>query len=184
MIPMLMAGRFARPRAKTARRSKVWVGAQSATATGLGPSSAVVFTVIAEADLETQGKPTIARVRGTWNAWYDRAAAPATGAMIVGAGITLVSTKSVTAGIASLPQPLTNIEWPWLWWDTTIVGLDFGDATGFQLLENSVRVVDSKAMRKVPPGNTLVLIVETSPALLGAPDTRFGFSIRILLMPS
>jgi len=183
MIPMLVGARFVR-RKTTARRSKVWLGAQSSTALGLSPSTAAVFTIVDETQVETQGKPTIARVRGTWNAWHDRTAAPATSAMVVAAGITVVSTKSLTIGVTALPTPLANIEWPWLWWDSTVVGIDVGDATGFEQLTTFNRSIDSKAMRKVPPASTVVLIVEAGAAMLGAPDARLVFAIRMLLMPS
>jgi len=36
----------------------------------------------------------------------------------------------------------------------------------------------------VPPASTIVLIVEAGAALLGAPDARLAFVIRMLLMPS
>jgi len=183
MIPMLVGARFVRRKA-TARRSKVWLGSQSTTALGLAPSTAAVFTIVDETQVETQGKPTIARVRGTWNVWHDRAAASATSAMSVAAGITVVSTKSLAIGVTALPTPITNIEWPWLWWDSAVVGIDVGDATGFERIERNNRLIDSKAMRKVPPASTIVLIVEAGAALLGAPDARLAFVIRMLLMPS
>jgi len=145
-----------------------------------------VFTLVTEADLEGQGKPTVARIRGTWNASPDIAQAPLQNVMQVFAGITLVSTKSFTAGIASLPTPRANIEWPWMWWDVVTIGMTVSaalDPTPIDITGNN-RVVDSKAMRKAAPGHTMVLLVESSPALTGAPDALVSFATRILLMPS
>ena len=182
MIPMLVGSRFIW-RKTAARRSKVWVGAQG-TIAALGPSSASAFTIIDETSLETQGKPTIARCRGMWNAWHDTSAAAATSSMVVAAGIAVVSTKAITAGVTAIPNPLTNIEWPWLWWDSALVGNEVITAVGVQSIGNTNRVIDSKAMRKIPPASTLILVLESGPALEGAPDANVAFALRMLLMPS
>ncbi len=186
MIPMLMAGRFAR-RARTGpRRSKVWVGAISSAATAIAPGATGLFGLITEASLEAQGKPTIARIRGTYNVYYDSAATSSgvTGAMIVTCGICLVSTKAFAAGIASVPLPITNVEFPWIWWDSVMVGQDVRSAVGFTEIGQTNRPIDSKAMRKVPPAHTLIFVFEATGGLQGAPDARLMFDTRILLLPS
>ena len=182
MIPMLVGSRFRR-QTKIARRLKVWVGSQSSRFQ-MANSVIAVQTIIDEASLEIQGKPTVARIRGTWNAWHDHSAAAATSSMMVACGITLVSTKSATVGSTALSSPLTNIEWPWLWWDATVVGTEVVTAVGVESATCSNRMIDSKAMRKVPPAHTMVFVIETGPALEGAPDANIAFALRILLMPS
>ena len=186
MIPMLVGSRFRRAPAKTAKRSKVWVGSVSASAEALPPSNARVFTLINEANLETQGKPTIARIRGTWNAYPDIGSAPAASSMFCFVGITLVSTRALTQGINSVPLPSDNIEWPWMFWDVATVGVEVAaTATGAPVdITRNNRVLDTKAMRKCPPAHTLILVVQTSVALDGAPDSLFTFATRILLMLS
>jgi len=184
MIPMLVGARFVRRRPGP-RRAKVWVSADSTALIALPPSTVAVQTLTTEAVLESQGKPTIARIRGTWVATHDHSAASATSSLYVAMGITVVSTKSVTAGVASLPTPITNSEWPWMFWDMYKVGTETVTAVGFQQtnsLDN--RTVDCKAMRKVPPASTLVAVFETGPALEGAPDVNATLAVRILLLPS
>jgi len=65
--------RAGRPFVQAPRRSRVWVGASLPLAQTAGGSS--VFSIlIAEAELETQGKPTVARIRGQLHAQMDRSA--------------------------------------------------------------------------------------------------------------
>ena len=184
MIPMLVGSRFVRQRSKAPRRAKVWVGAFSSTWVAHPPSTSTVVTLITEGDIESQGKPTLARVRGTWAAMHDISAAGVTSAMVVAAGITVVSTKAVTAGITAVPTPLTNIEWPWLWWDSVVAGVEIDGAGVAEHVEQGNRIVDSKAMRKLPPASALIMVFETGPALEGAPDVNVALALRLLLMPS
>ena len=183
MIPMLVGSRFRRTRVATPRRSKVWVGARFSTALNLAPGATSFATLIDESLIETQGKPTLARCRGSWIAMNDASAAAATGLMTVAAGITVVSTKAAQAGIASLPLPLSNIEYPWLWWDATYVGIE-RETAGVQSAGQHVRMIDSKAMRKLPPASTLIIVFEASAVLHGNPDGVISFDLRMLLMPS
>ncbi len=183
MIPMFVGSRFRRPVRTAAKRSKVWFGFVGSTI-DLPPSNVSFETVITEANLETQGKPTIARVRGSWVAHQDVGAAGSTSGMWVTAGLTIVSTKAVAAGISSLPTPSTNVEWPWLWWDTVYCGIELVTGVGFQMLSPFNRVVDSKAMRKVPPASTVVMVYEAVAAGEGAPDCSVSASLRLLLLPS
>ena len=184
MIPMLMAGRFARTRTRTARRSKVWSGASSPANISLAPSEIAANTIFPEASVENLGKPTLARVRGTWSASPDTSLATATSYMYVHGGITFVSAKALAIGVTALPGPLTNPEWPWIWWDSVLVGTEVRTAVGFIDTGLNTRAVDSKAMRKIPPGSALVAVWEAGPALEGAPDTIVNFSFRMLFLPS
>ena len=105
--------------------------------------------------------------------------------MVVAAGITTVSAAAATAGILSLPLPINDIEWPWLWWDSAFVGNENYAASNTTLdLSAANRVIDSKAMRKVPPSHVCVLVFQAGVALKGAPDANVSFIVRILLMPS
>ena len=184
MIPMLVGARFRRPAVKAGpKRAKVWLGSGSAASTAFAPSTVSVVTLIGEAAIEAQGKPTLARVRGTWIARNDQSASGTAAFMSIACGITVVSTKAVAVGTTAVPTPLTNVEWPWLWWDTQFVGnepMASGDITSY----GGNRMIDSKAMRKLPPASALVMVVETSAALEGAPDLNFDFELRMLLMPS
>ena len=184
MIPMLVGSRFRRARVARPRRSKVWVGATNTSVIAMPPSSTSFATILTETTIETQGKPTLARVRGTWVAQVDRSLNSGTSMMRLAAGITVVSTKSAAIGITALPLPLSQIEWPWLWWDATFVGQEVFTAVGTQEMGELIRPVDSKAMRKLPPASTMVIVFEAGAVMEGAPDAVVAYSLRMLLMPS
>ena len=71
-------------------------------------------------------------------------------------GLGLFSTDAVVAGAGSLPDPAAEPEFPWLWFGSSIMvspNADHAAAMAQQLL-----VVDSKAMRKFKPGETLAWV--------------------------
>ena len=181
MIPMLAVSRFSRGGARAPRRSKVWLGAQI-QGFSLAAAGTSVSTLILEGVLENQGKPTIARVRGSWIAFVDESASTEPTFGFVTAGIAVVSTKSVTAGVASLPLPATNVEFPWIWWDTIQVGSENSDTT--HIGWNQEHIIDGKAMRKIPPASTLVAVFEASPSFAGTLAVDGAMHVRMLLMPS
>jgi len=182
MIPMLMAGRFRGRRTvpRGPRRSKVWSGASTALQ-NLAPATASTIAIFTEGQIENLGKPTLARVRGTWLAYEDVSVGIEPALMEVALGITVVSTKAFTIGVTALPTPITNPEWPWLYWDSMYIGSENVDSVPFPAIN---RVVDSKAMRKLPPGSTLIAVFEAGAALEGTPEANALFSIRMLFMPS
>ncbi len=81
---------------------------------------------------------------------------------IVGAmGMALVSTEAFNAGVASIPEPFSDADWGgWLVWRSFSYTFEFADATGVNFVNWSFEV-DSKAMRKVSPNETLVIIAES-----------------------
>jgi len=81
----------------------------------------------------------------------------------VGFGIIVVQESAATAGGVSVPGPLTDPDANWLWHE--YVGLDAvvltaGDANARSVIHR-VRI-DSKAMRKVPLDQSLILVSEAS----------------------
>jgi len=77
------------------------------------------------------------------------------------AGICVVSLDSFTAGVASLPNPFTDIEWPgWMWHGngairTAVAGLAVGDPTHNPMLVP----IESKSMRKFRLNEVIALVV-------------------------
>ena len=181
MIPMLVGSRFRRASVRTPKRSKVWVGSTSGAEVSLAAAGTAFQTMVDEASMETQGKPTIARVRGTWHVADDPSQSTGPALVAVAMGITVVSTKSVAAGIGSLPTPLTNIEWPWLAWDAVIAGTEESAAVPYPAI---LRDIDSKAMRKVPPASTMIIVFEAGAELAATSHVNIAFAVRILLLPS
>jgi len=171
-----------RPFVQAPRRSRVWVGASLPLAQTAGGSS--VFSIlIGETELESQGKPTVARLRGQLHAQMDRSAEVSEDKALITFGIGLMQARAIAAGIASLPLPATNVEWPWMWVGTATL------ATPTTLTEDegSMRfervIIDGKAMRKAGPGMALVLVTEVT-SITGTPDVECWGFLRILLMPS
>ncbi len=93
-------------------------------------------------------------IKGTPDAIADDA--------VVGLGMIVVSDASAAVGGVSVPGPIADLGAPWVWHrfvslaagSTGLLGDDLGSV---------VRVmVDSKAMRKLGPAESLILVGETS----------------------
>ena len=81
---------------------------------------------------------------------------------IVGAyGMGVVSTEAFIAGVASIPEPFTDADWGgWFVWRS--FGHRFESVTNVSTLLGSWSFeVDSKAMRKVRPNETIVEVCES-----------------------
>ena len=74
-------------------------------------------------------------------------------------GLALLSTDAVTLGATAVPDPSAEPEYPWIWYGQasmfamTTLALG-GNATAF----SELLTIDSKAMRKVKPGETLTIV--------------------------
>ncbi len=96
-------------------------------------------------------------------------------------GLGVVSTDAAVLGATAMPDPLAENDYPWLWWGNYT--LRSTAAAAFNQLGTSVLrlEVDSKAMRKVKPKQSLVWVMEASGAF-GAPATTVDISeTRVLL---
>ena len=109
---------------------------------------------------------TILRIRGEVVINMDGAADNASNQVTVGLGI--ISSDAFAAGAGSVPEPATESEYPWMYWYSTPLRVaDFSAIAteASQIAAASRLVVDSKAMRKVKPGESLVWVIETSAAI-------------------
>ncbi len=99
--------------------------------------------------------------------------------LAVGLGIT--STDAFNAGAGSMPDPASDVDYPWLFWDE--VHLNATAAADDQAFGGIVReiMVDSKAMRKVKPGEALSWVVQYAD-IVGTPvmDVMIG-QTRVLI---
>ena len=90
----------------------------------------------------------------------------ATDTAVMGLGIGVITTNSRIVGGTSVPGPITDIGWDgWLY--HRFVGFEANPATSASnvaILLNRVVDIDSKAMRKLPEGSSVVLIAEVSTA--------------------
>jgi len=91
----------------------------------------------------------------------------------IAVGLCVASTDAVAAGAGSLPDAFADIGYPWLWW--TAFHLRSELAAGVNDLGSSVYrsgPIDSKAMRRVSIGQSLIWVAEIISAA-GAPVTLF-----------
>ena len=77
--------------------------------------------------------------------------------MDVGLGLAIVSTDAATLGATAVPDPLEEPEFPWLYWvDQHLECINTGSTYD---PGSSLRwEVDTKAMRKVKPSETLIWV--------------------------
>ncbi len=129
---------------------------------GINLDSAAAAT-LAGGSLAFAAPATILRVRGMVMVNQDGATDGATQFVTMGLGI--VSTDAVAAGAASLPDPGDEPEYPWLYWlsvplrSAIISGSTVGDIASSARIE-----LDTKAMRRVKPGQSLVMVYQTTTA--------------------
>jgi len=110
---------------------------------GTGPSKAV----------------TIVRTRGILDAFLTQGTASGDG-FFGAVGIGIVATPAFTAGITALPTPITELTWDgWLY--HSFISCHLGENVGGNNSAEHQRIeVDSKAMRKLEPGQTVFAAVE------------------------
>ncbi len=114
---------------------------------------------------------TVRRIRGLLTVGSDQVVATE---LQVGAfGIGIFSVTALNAGIASLPDPVTDVESD-IWMAYIHIGqqMRFADATGMRPHWTTHYELDTKAMRKVPAGYGIGYIVANSHA-------THGFSVTL-----
>jgi len=141
---------------------------------GPGTGSPVTISVtgsflMGAALVPTAGELTVMRTRGLFDIFLQTIPA-ADGDGFAGAvGIGKTTLKAFTAGIASMPVPLGDMEWDgWMW--HSFFSVHMGETAGVSGgVEMSQRIeVDSKAMRKFDDQEVLyaaVEVVETGSAV-------------------
>ena len=153
---------------RSQRRPTNWSGSVAAAATVLTPLSKVLALTLVP---EGFGGETVIRIRGTLLVSGDATDA---GFVYNGAiGAIIVTETAVTAGIASLPDPVSDADDDGWMFYRSFAGIPSGDgaagALGAQLLE-----LDVKAERRMPDGHRLVFVVANA-------STAIGFKFVLLL---
>ena len=180
---------FPRGRIRSQRRKTSW-GVGAATGTGGTPegdissSTAVLATLGAAFTLDGI---TVVRIRGELTAWLKSAAASAEG-FACAFGIGLARLPAFTAGVASVPTPLTDDDDEfWLYHrffglhaPDIIAGSASTDGDAQAATISCIRLeVDSKAMRKVDINDVLYGCIETTEG--GTAVMNWTFDSRILV---
>ena len=157
------------PRSRN-RPTRNWIGGPFALTSLTATQSILAQITVGEAE-------TIVRIRG----FYLIKAIPdaATDDEVVGLGLIVVSDQAAAAGGTSVPGPIATIGVQWLWHN--YVPLNAGQAalSGADLGSMVRGVIDSKAMRKMGPNDSLVLIGELSTGLYSAVEVNGGFRVLI-----
>ncbi len=158
-------------RASIARRVTQWVGSADTGFTTIGAGASVLMQSIA-----TLGNTTVVRVRGIMSVTPGSVASDQN---LVGAmGIGIVSDQAFAAGAASIPGPWTDPDWGgWLVWLPWSFAWEFGTAVGVQF-RGVESIIDSKAMRKIAPNETLVVMGESQSAA-AAVATSFRLLVKL-----
>ena len=166
-----------RPRTQS-RRQTAWGAGPNAESQSLSATQSLIWTNGSVLALEQE--VTIVRVRGYCNIILEATAAIGDG--FSGAiGIGLVSSAAFAAGVASVPTPITEVDWSgWLYhkfFDLRSITATIADGV------NSVACVqqfdiDSKAMRKQGSSMTLMGVVEVSES--GTATAELNADTRIL----
>jgi len=169
-----MARRSFQPR--TPEREKEWVNIPGSTLQ-LTANGTSVFA----SGLNLAASSTLVRCRGEMIINRDTGTIVAGDECRIALGLGIVSTDAFAAGAGSLPDPEDQPEYPWLWWQS--IPFFFQNATAGEFLgpEGSVRrVIDTKAMRKVKSGQSLVMIAQYVD-VTGAPPMNLSMGqVRVL----
>jgi len=121
-----------------AANTKVLVGSLNAAALALRP-----FTIVRT------------HLTQLWVSDQTAAAEVALGAM----GFIVATEQAIAAGVASLPDPITEADSPWFLWQGMQSFFQFVTAAGFETQAGREYQTDSKAMRKVGTNEDIAMVV-------------------------
>ena len=123
---------------------------------------------------------TILRVRGHVQAFFDNTK-QAGDTIDLTFGLAVLNSDAFSAGAASLPDPAGDVSFPWMWWGSMSLRGDVAASEEAWGLTAQRLEVDTKAMRRVTPADTLLMIVQST-AVAGAPATLVQFgALRVLI---
>ena len=144
------------PVGRAVRRKVLWFGTAEAavdwTAVAGSAKLLVLTTNIAD-------PVTIVRNRGLLGVRSDQSVA--TEDQIGAWGMAVVTADAANAGAASLPGPMTDSSFPWLMFEPFAQSFVFKSGIGVYPSFGDMRLVDSRAMRKITEGQSLVLMYES-----------------------
>jgi len=156
-------------RGRTQRRPVGWSGSVAVALTLVPAATKVLLLTLAP----TAGRgETVRRIRGTV---YTKAGEAASYHGAIGAFV--ANSRAVTAGVASLLDPVTDVgDDAWFWYQSFHGG---GTATPGSAGDQGGQVweIDSKAMRRVDDGFEIVFVVANATA---ATDFSVALSLRAL----
>ncbi len=128
-------------------------------------ADAAAIGIIGASSLAFAEPVTVLRIRGGGVACLDGAVDGDTNNIAVAIGV--VSTDAAAAGTGSLPDPIQEPEYDWLYWEEFSLKNALAIAAEASSdIFHSVRFrFDTKAMRKIKPGSSLIMVVQTGTAV-------------------
>jgi len=126
-----------------------------------------------QSTIVTVGAFTLMRVRGHWSVSFD-GDEMAADHLEVGIGLLLQQTGAVATSL-----PLTDPNAPWIWYDQVALYTAEGTNADQGFLTSYRGVIDSKAMRRMKPDQSLIFVLETS-NIVGAPTVDGYANARFL----
>jgi len=125
-------------------------------------STAITTAILGGVTAVFSNAQTIRRIRGGYTAFVD-GATKTSDSMLLCLGIIVVSNAAAVAGVASVPSPATDPEDDWMWHQVVPLMSVTASPSGLQPVQVSGSVrgeIDSKAMRRVRAGETLILVAD------------------------
>ena len=168
-----MVFRGSRPVVRTKRRVSQW--------TATAPETAIIALAAATAVIDStfvtdpNNPETIVRIRGLLTVQSDQNAATETpfGAL----GVAIISDQAAAAGVASVPTPYAEADSDfWMLHQFWAAPVRVATAVGFQKVDTQY-LIDSKAMRKITPDQTLVIVMENGSA---SAAVQYRLDLRLL----
>ncbi len=171
-----MARRPGRQLVKPYRPSGAWSGLVIGT-TVVGGNTKVLLGSFVPAANSVRLTIRRTRISCMWSSDQTVATQRPIGAI----GAIVVNDRAITAGVASLPDPLTDIDDDgWLVFQGLHTAVKTASDIGFQENAGQVYEIDSKAMRHLPDGKSLAFIVASG----SADDARFQMIVRVYITPA
>ncbi len=102
--------------------------------------------------------------------------------MILTWGLGFVSTDAFASGVGAMPDPAGEVDYPWLWWGQMhLLSLEANTQPGAWGITAQRLEVDTKAMRKFKPGQSLAWILQIGGSV-GAPSVELNFGLTRVLI--
>ena len=151
-----------------------WTGLAAGAATTGAITTAGFFQELVAINIST----TLYRLRGEVLAHLTTSVA-ANAVKALGIGIKVVSQDAVSSGAGAMAKPLANLSADWIWHGFILLTRNTTTETESAGLVSQRLTIDSKAMRRMKPNQSLVLVIDPV-NLAGSETAEVSFGVRAL----
>ncbi len=163
-------------RGRTGRKTDyLWASFEDAVA---GVDAAENVKSLGITGLTASDTQTVMRLRGKVGITLDATAVDES--IVVVFGIIVVSAPAFSAGVASIPSPVTDTQGPWIWQGSMYVSAGAGAAIETDHLVDSIEI-DSKAMRHIKTSENLAIVAEVAASRDQGGTFDWSYYVRVLL---